>query len=173
MKGAGDPVALLAAIRDTVRQIDPALPIYDVRPLSAYVDQARATRAFTMQLAVIFAIVALALASVGIYGVVAYSVTLRHREFAVRQALGAKAGAVVGLVAREGIRLVTRGLAAGLAAAAVAAWTMRSLLFGISPWDTVAFTAVIPLLLLTGVIACLMPARRATSARPIDALRAE
>ncbi len=173
VKAAGDAGALMASIRDAVRQLDPSLPIYDVRPLSAYVENARATRAFTMQLAVIFATVALALASVGIYGVIAYSVALRNREFGVRLALGARATQVMGLVAREGTWLVMRGVSAGVIVAVAAAWLMRGLLFGVSPWDTLAFAAAVPILLLTGAVACLMPARRATATSPVDALRSE
>ena len=160
-------------IREALRQLDPSLPIYDVRPLSAYVENARATRALTMQLAVIFAIVALALASVGIYGVIAYPVALRNREFGVRLALGARATQVMGLVAREGTWLVMRGVSAGVIIAVAAAWLMRGLLFGVSPWDTLAFAAAVPILLLTGAVACLVPARRATATSPVDVLRSE
>ena len=110
VKTTGDPAAIVPSVRDALKRIDPALPIYDVRPLMAYVDGANATRAFTMQLAVIFALVALTLASVGIYGVIAYSVTLRHREFGVRRALGAGAAQVIALVARDGARLLTHGI---------------------------------------------------------------
>ena len=106
VKATGDPAAIVPAVREALKKIDPVLPIYDVRPLTAYVEGANATRAFTMQLAVIFALVALALASVGIYGVIAYSVTLRHREFGVRRALGAGAAQVIALVARDGATAV-------------------------------------------------------------------
>jgi predicted permease len=173
VKSAGDTVTLVPAIREALRKIDPALPIYDARPLSVYIEEARATRAFTMQLAGIFAIVALILASVGIYGVIAYSVALRHREFGVRQALGASSLTVMALVAREGTRLVMRGVATGILLAAVAAWLLRGLLFGVSPWDPITFAAAIPPLLLAGAVACLVPARRATAASPVDALRSE
>ena len=173
VKTAGDMSTLVPAIREAIRKIDPSLPIYDTRPLSTYIEEARATRAFTMQLAVIFAIVALVLASVGIYGVIAYSVAVRHREFGVRQALGASSRTVMALVAREGARLVMTGLAAGLLLAAVATWMMRGLLFGVSPWDALTFAAAIPALLLTGAVACLIPASRATASSPIDALRSE
>ena len=173
VKTSGDPAAIVPAVRDVLKKIDPVLPIYDVRPLTAYVERANATRAFTMQLAVIFALVALALASVGIYGVIAYSVTLRHREFGVRRALGAGAAQVIALVARDGARLLTRGILAGLAGAALVTWFLRGLLFGVSPWDVTTYAAAIPVLLMVGLIGCLLPARRALATNPVDALRSE
>jgi predicted permease len=173
VKSAAEPLALMPAIRETLRKLDPALPIYDVRPLAAYSEGANATRQFTMQLSVLFAIVALALASVGIYGVISYSVATRHREFGVRRALGAQNAEVLALVARDGARLLARGLAGGIAAAALAGWLMRGLLFGVSPWDVTIYAAAIPVLLAAGLFACLLPARRAIAASPIEALRAE
>jgi predicted permease len=173
VKSAGDPAALVPAIRDAVTNIDPTLPIYDVRPLSMYVDSANATRQFTMRLAVIFAGVAVLLAAVGIYGVIAYSVAIRHREFGVRRALGAQTRQVLGLVARDGARLLSLGLAAGALLAAITAWSMRGLLFGVGPWDPATYAIALPVLLLAGALACLLPARRAIAANPVDALRAE
>ena len=173
VKSAAEPLALMPAIRETLRKLDPALPIYDVRPLAAYSEGANATRQFTMQLSVLFAFVALALASVGIYGVISYSVATRHREFGVRRALGAQNAEVLALVARDGARLLARGLAGGIAAAALAGWLMRGLLFGVSPWDVTIYAAAIPVLLAAGLFACLLPARRAIAASPIEALRAE
>ncbi len=173
VKTSGDPAAIVPAVRAALKAIDPVLPIYDDRPLTAYVERANATRAFTMQLAVIFALVALALASVGIYGVIAYAVALRHREFGVRRALGAGAAQVMALVARDGAKLLTRGILAGLAGAALVTWFLRGLLFGISPWDISTYAAAVPVLLIAGVIACILPARRALASNPVDALRAE
>ena len=173
VKATGDPAAIVPSAREALKRVDPALPIYDVRPLMAYVEGANATRAFTMRLAVIFALVALTLASVGIYGVIAYSVTLRHREFGVRRALGAGAAQVIALVARDGARLLTRGIVAGLAGAALVAWFLRGLLVGVSPWDVTIYAAAVPVLLIAGLIACLLPARRALATNPVDALRAE
>ncbi len=173
VKAAAEHPAIVPAIREALKSIDPALPIYDVRPLSAYVEGANATRAFTTRLAVLFAIVALALAGVGIYGVVAYSVTLRHREFGVRRALGARAAQVLGLVARDGAKLLTLGVAAGLAGAALVSWLLRGLLYGISPWDAVTYATAIPVLWLAGLVACILPALRALATNPVDALRSE
>lgn len=173
VKTAGDPGSVMPAIRDTVKTLDASLPIYDVRPLSRYVETANATRAFTMRLAVLFAIVAILLASVGIYGVVAYAVALRHREFGVRRALGAQTVQVLGLVARDGGRLLSRGILAGVAGAALAGWFIRGLLYAVSPWDPLVYASAVPVLMLAGLIACLLPARRAVRANPVDALRAE
>jgi predicted permease len=173
VKADTDPAALTPFVRAALNALDPSLPIYDVRPLSAYVDAAIATRAFTMRLAVLFAAVALVLASVGIYGVIAYSVALRHREFGVRRALGARASHVMGAVVREGAVLLGGGVAAGIAVAASATWFMRGLLFGVGPWDLATYAAAIPGLLLAGAVACLLPARRAMRVNPADALRAE
>jgi predicted permease len=173
VKTAGDPASLMPAIRDALKSLDAALPIYDVRPLSNYAEAANATRAFTMRLAVFFAFVAIVLASVGIYGVIAYSVALRHREFGVRRALGAQTAQVLGLVARDGGALLSRGILAGIAGAALAGWLMRGLLYGVSPWDPGIYATAIPVLLLAGAAACLLPASRAARANPVDALRAE
>ena len=173
VKTTGDPASLMPLIRETLKALDVSLPIYDVRPLSAYVDAANATRAFTMRLAVLFAVVAVLLASVGIYGVIAYTVALRHREFGVRRALGAQTAQVLGLVARDGGRLLARGVIAGVAGAALVAWFMRGLLYGVSPWDLQTYAAAIPVLVFAGAIACLLPARQAVRTNPVDALRAE
>jgi predicted permease len=173
VKSTADAGAVVPAIREALQKLDPSLPIYDVRPLTAYSEGANATRQFTMQLSVLFALVALALASVGIYGVVAYSVAIRHREFGVRRALGAQNAQVLALVAREGGRLLLRGLVGGVAIAALVAWMMRGLLFGVSPWDPATYASAIPVLIAAAVIACLLPARKAITANPIEALRAE
>ncbi|HET9703150.1 MAG TPA: ABC transporter permease [Vicinamibacterales bacterium] len=173
IKSDAGPATLVPAVREALKALDPSLPIYDVRPLSAYVDAAVATRAFTMRLAVVFAVAALVLASVGIYGVIAYSVALRHREFGVRRALGAEARQVMGAVVREGAVLLGRGVGTGIAVAAAATWFMRGLLFGVGPWDLATYAAAIPALLLVGAAACLLPARRAMRVSPADALRAE
>jgi putative ABC transport system permease protein len=173
VKAAGDPTALMPAVREAIRTIDATQPIYDVRPLAMYVATANATRQFTMRLAVMFALVAVLLASVGVYGVIAYSVALRHREFGVRRALGAQAAQVVALVAREGSLLLGAGMAAGVILAAAVAWWMQGLLFGVGPWDPGIYVTAIPLLLLAGALACLLPARRALKVSPVEALRAE
>jgi predicted permease len=173
VRTAGEPGAVAPAVRGALKTIDAALPIYDVRPLADYAAAANATRGFTMRLAVIFAMVALVLASVGIYGVIAYSVTLRHHEFGVRRALGARATQVLALVARDGARVLGRGIIFGLAGAALVTWLLRGLLYGVSPWDLRTYAAAVPVLLAAGLVACILPARRAVTSNPVDALRAE
>ena len=169
----GDPNALAAPVRDAVRALDPALPIYDLRPLDAYVAEARALRRFTAVLAVVFAVAALTLACVGIYGVVAYSVTERHREFGVRLALGARAAQVLALVMREGVTLAAGGVALGLVAAATGAAWLRSQLYGVTPWDPVSLAATLPILLVAALVACAVPALRAVRTDPAEALRGD
>ncbi len=173
IKAAADPATLVGPVHDTVRALDPALPIYDVRPLDVYVGEARALRRFTAVLAVLFALAALTLAAVGIYGVVAYSVAERHREFGVRLALGARASQVLALVVREGAALTGAGLATGLVGAAAGAWWLRSQLFGVAPWDPMSLAATLPILAVASLLACIVPALRAVKTNPAAALRGD
>jgi ABC-type antimicrobial peptide transport system permease subunit len=128
---------------------------------------------FATTLLVTFAAVALALASVGLYGVLSYAVSQRRRELAVRAALGAPRGELVALVLREGLLVTSIGLALGLAGAAALTRVMQSLLFGVTPLDPVAFAAAPALLVPVACLACLLPANRAASTDPAEALRAE
>ena len=173
VRTAGTPASVAGPIREAIRQLDPQLPIYDLRAMADYADAARATRRFTMLLAAAFALVALGLASIGVYGVTAYSVTLRRHEFGVRQALGAQADQIVRLVLREGAWLTAAGMAAGLVGAVGAALFLRTQLFDVSPADPVSYGLVVPVLALAALAACWIPARRATQASPLDALRAD
>ncbi len=173
IKASVDPATLVGPLHEAIRALDPALPIYDVRPLDAYVNEARALRRFTAVLAALFGMAALTLACVGIYGVVAYSVTERHREFGVRLALGARRSQVLGLVMREGAALALAGVAIGLVGAAAAAWLLRSQLYGVPPWDPVSLTATLPILATAAIAACLVPALRAVQTDPAEALRGD
>jgi predicted permease len=173
VRTSGDPAGPGGAIRDVVRQLDPQLAVYDVRSLAAYAGAARATRRFTMVLAAAFALVALVLACVGVYGVTAYSVALRRHEFGVRQALGARSGQIEALVLREGAGLAIGGVALGLIGAAGAATLLRAQLFGITPADPVSYAAAVPLLAVVALAASWIPARRATLTSPLESLRAD
>ena len=168
-----DPVALAADVRKTVARLDPKLPIYDIRPLDSYLDGARAARRFTMQLTAAFALVALALACIGAYGVLAYSVARRRHEFGVRLALGAEPRRLVGEVMREGLRLGSIGAAVGTVAAFAVSGFLATQLVGVEPHDPLSFGTSVAVLVVAVAIACLIPARRAATVSPMDALRAE
>ena len=168
-----DPPALASEIRAAVAALDPRLPIYDVRPLEAYVEAARSTRRFTMLLAATFALSALTLTCVGVYGVLAYAVARRRYEFGVRRALGADAAQVMREVLREGLGFALVGSTSGLAGAMVAARLLHSQLYGVRPRDPITYGAAIALILCGAIIACWIPAHRATTISPMDALRTE
>jgi len=173
VRASGDPAALAAPIRRILTRLDPSLPISEVRPLDGYVTAARGAQRFTMILAAAFAAVALLLACIGLYGVVAYAVTQRRREFGVRLALGALPAQVRSLVLRDGMRVALVGLALGVPAALATSRLLRSQLFGVTPRDTATYAIAIALLALAAALASWFAARRATSASPLEGLRAE
>jgi predicted lysophospholipase L1 biosynthesis ABC-type transport system permease subunit len=162
-----------ATIRRIVAQLDDELPVYDVRPLAAYVGDAQSRARFTMVLSAAFAALALLLAAIGIYGVMSYSVTRRRREIGVRLALGARAAQVRRAVLADGLLLAGTGLAVGLAGAALLTRTAASLLYVVSPLDPFTYAAVAGGLVAVAVLATWAPARRATRVEPIEILRSE
>jgi MacB-like periplasmic core domain/FtsX-like permease family len=166
-----DVTSLAPALRHAIAQVDPLIPMADVRPFDAYTHEASASGRFTAALATVLALVALALASVGLYGVVAYGVVQRTREFAVRLALGARPGQLIGMALAEGAQIVVYGVFAGLALAVLAAHALRSQLFNVSPVDPLTMTAATVALAIMALAACSVPARRAARARPADALK--
>ena len=170
---ASDRSALAKPIRDVVLRLDRQLPIYDVRPLDDYVAAAQSTQRFTMLLVSAFASAAVALACIGVYGAMAYSVTRRRREFGVRLALGARPDQIVRVVIREGASVTMVGVALGVAAAAVSARLLSTQLFGVAPGDTASYAVAVLVLLPFAFLACWIPARRATTANPLEVLRAE
>ena len=171
VKTSGDPAQLVEPVRETLRALAPSLPIYDVRPLSMYVNNAHALRQFTTMLAALFAVAALLLAAVGVYGLIAYSVTERNREFAVRVALGARAVDVTRLVVTDAAALTATGLGVGLVAAIAMGTWLRRELYGVAPWDPIAVGVTVAILATVGLIACAWPARCAIRADPAAALR--
>lgn len=173
LRAAGDPGALLEAVRREVAGLDPELPVYDARPLDAYVGDALAGPRFAMRLAAAFAGVALLVASVGIYGVVAHSVARRRREIGVRLALGAGARDVLRTVLGEGLALTLTGLLLGLAAAAALTAAARGVLFGIGHLDPTTYFGVGVLFAATALVASALPAWRASRTDPTEILRAE
>lgn len=159
--------------RRVIQRLNPAQPIAEVRPMEDVLGENYSRQRFSAWLVSGFAVVALLLAAIGIYGLLAYSVTARTREFGVRAALGADSRSIVFLVLRSGARPVAIGLAIGVAGAAAISGLMRSLLFGVAPHDPVTFV-VVPLFFAgVAAIAALLPARRAARLDPMEALRTE
>ena len=173
VRTSGDPAALASAVRQVVGTLDPQLPAYDMRPLDEYVAGARAAQRFATILAAAFAIVALALAAVGVYGVIAYATTRRRYEFGVRLALGARPGQVMALVIREGAVLAAIGLALGVVGAAIAARLLHSQLFGVTPRDAISYAIASVAIASAAMLACWLPARRIAAITPLDALRTD
>ena len=169
----GDASTLATAIRRSVAALDPELPVYDVRPFDDYAASARASQRFASILAVAFAAVALALATVGVYGVLAYAIARRRYEFGVRLALGAEPRDIVRVVLREGVTLAAVGGGAGVLAGAATAQLLASQLYGVTPRDTASFLSAIAAMAVATLAASWLPARRATRVSPLEALRAE
>ena len=168
-----EPADLAAATRAEIRKTDPNLPIPTIRTMREIVSEAVSQRRFQMMLTLLFALVALLLAAVGVYGVVSYSVACRTRDIGLRIALGAMRRDILSWVFSNGMRPVLIGLAIGLAAAIMIARALRSLLFGISATDFISLGTVALVLLLTSALACYLPARRAAQLDPMAALRHE
>jgi putative ABC transport system permease protein len=173
VRSAVDPASLTSAIRTAVAAIDKGQPIFDVHTMQQRVDDSISTRRLTLVLLGIFSALALILAAIGIYGVMAYSVALRTQEIGIRMALGAQRQDVLRLVLGQGARIAFCGVAIGLAAAAALARLLSSLLFSVSSSDPMTFAAVAILLVAVALLACYIPARRAMRVDPIIALRYE
>jgi predicted permease len=173
VRSTGEPMALAAPIRDIVREIDPNQPIRSVETLRSLMAESVGQERFFTILFAVFGSLALVLAAVGIYGVLAYTVRQRTQEIGVRMALGARTVDVMLMVGGGGMKLVVAGLAIGTVAAALLSRVLASLLYGVSPTDPGAYAAAVAFLLLTGVAAIFVPARRAMHVEPMTALRPE
>ena len=158
-------------IRHEIQSIDPGLPAFDVSSMNDVVDRSLASRRFSADLVGGFAGVALLLASIGIYGLLAYMVRQRSREIGLRMALGARRWDVLKLILRKGAVLASVGIVAGVIVSAATASMMASLLYGVHPHDLLVFLAVPLLLFAVAVLASYLPARRATKVDPMFALR--
>lgn len=176
IRTAGDPAALTATLRATLAAIDPHLPAYDVITMNELMGKS----AFAFMplrmgslMATVQGVIALLLAIMGLYAVVSFGVNQRTREIGIRVAVGAQPGAVVRAMLREGLRLTLIGLALGLAFSAVLGFVLSKILYGLAPFDATAVLGVTLLLLSVSILACWIPARRATKVDPIIALRAE
>ena len=173
VRAKGDPLALVPAIRRIVASIDPDVPVANVQTMDDIIDLAVSDRHQLMILLGAFAALALLLASVGLYGVLAYAVTQRYREIGLRMALGASYFSVMALIVRRGITLTSVGLAIGVVASLAAARTLKTVLYGVTATDPTTLAAVAILLTVVAVAACFFPARRASRVDPVVVLREE
>jgi putative ABC transport system permease protein len=173
VRTASNPASLTNAVRRVVQSIDPDQPVFGVRTLEEVVSRSLAQRRFQLQVIGTFALLALLLAAIGIYGVTSCWVRQRTQEIGIRVALGAQHGDVLRLVLRQGLQLMLWGLAGGCVGAVPLVLSLRSLLFGAGPFDPLTFSALILLLGATSLAACYLPARSAMRIDPIVSLRAE
>jgi ABC-type antimicrobial peptide transport system permease subunit len=173
VRAAGDPLALSVPIQQQVASLDPTLPVYDVLTMEQILGKNTASQSFSATLVLAFAGLSLLLAGVGLYGVLSYLVTQRVVEIGIRIALGAQRSEVLRIVLLDGLRPVFVGLLVGLAGGAAAGALIRSILYGTSPFDPLVLAAIVACLLLTAILACAVPAIRASRIEPMQALRME
>ena len=173
LRTTGDPLLLSTAIRSEMRQLDLGLPVRNLRSMEQLVDRSIAPQRFNLSLLTLFSGLGLLLAAVGIYGVMAYSVSQRTHEIGLRMALGAQARDVLKLVVKQGMALALVGVALGLIASFALTRLMKNLLFGVSATDPATLAGVALLLICVALLACYIPARRATKVDPLVALRYE
>jgi len=170
---AGEPLSFAEPARRIVHSLDAARPVADIRTMDAIVRETFSRQSFSAVLMITFSAVSLLLAAVGIYGVLAYTVAERTREFGVRMALGAEPGRITMLVASGAARVVIGGLIVGLAGAYALSGMLQTLLFGVQPHDVATLAIASAVLGTAAAIAALLPARRASRMMPVDALRNE
>jgi predicted permease len=173
VRTATDPAAAIPGLKARIWEIDPTLPLYDVATVDTLVSQSLAPRRFVTDMLGVLAGLAFLLAAFGIYGVVSFITAQRTREIGVRMAIGGSAGRILTLVVRDCMRLVAAGIVLGLLGSLAVARTVAAMLFEVSPLDPLTLAARITALATVALIACCVPARRATRIDPLKALRAE
>lgn len=171
LKAALDPSSLAPQVRAAVRSIDPEQPAANVQTLGKWIDRSLQPRRTPMTLMTLFGGVSLVLSAIGIYGVLAFAVARRVREFGIRQALGADRRSILSLVLTQGLLTVAVGVSIGVAASLWLTRYLQPLLFDVGPRDFAVFAAVTALLVVVAGLACYLPARRATRIDPMAALR--
>jgi putative ABC transport system permease protein len=173
VRGDGDPAALGTAIRDAVRAVDPSVTVWRMRTMASMLDEHVAPRRLAMVLVQGFALAALALALIGIYGVLSYTVSQRVPEIGVRMALGASPAEILRMTIRDGLRLAIPGILLGVAIALAATRMARAVLFNVSPTDPASYAVVTMSVMLVALLACYLPARRAARVDPLSAIRTQ
>jgi ABC-type antimicrobial peptide transport system permease subunit len=173
IKTAGDSASTVRALRAEIARLDPEVALFDIRSMSERMDLSLASRRTSMLLANAFGGVALFLASLGIYGVLAYLVAQRTREIGIRVALGSTRSGILRLVLREGFKLVAMGFVLGIAGAAFLQKAVATQIYGIRPYDPLVLAGVMALLAGIALVACAVPARRAMGVDPVVVLRYE
>jgi predicted permease len=173
VRSTGEPAGVIAGVRRAVKELDARMPLYNVRTIEQHLTWAFWAQNMAASLATAFGLLALVLAGVGLYGVIAYTVARRTHEIGIRVALGAQARDILRLVIRQGMALTLVGLGAGLVGALLLSRLLLSLLYGVRPGDPATYILVALLLALVALAACLVPARRATKVDPMVALRYE
>jgi ABC-type antimicrobial peptide transport system permease subunit len=168
-----DPLAMSMPVQQQISALEPELPVYDALTMDQILGKTTASQGFAADLLLAFAAVSLLLAGVGLYGVLSYLVTQRMPEMGIRIALGAQRSEVMRVVLADGLKPVLYGAAIGLVGAAMAGSLIRSMLYGASPYDPFVMAAMIACLLTTAIVACVIPAWRASHADPMQALRSE
>jgi putative ABC transport system permease protein len=171
LRAKGDPQGLISAVRQAVQSVDPNLPVFNIRTMESQLSNELVTQRLSVVLVSLFSILALLLAAVGLYGVLAYSIAQRTREIGIRIALGAESGSILSLVVRQGLIIVGVGLAAGIVGSLILTRLIQSLLYGVSGTDPIAVLTAISVLGLAAFLACVVPALRAIRIDPMIALR--
>jgi len=173
LRGQLDAAAIPAEMREQLQAVDPTLPVFGAQTLDVTVSASLAERRFSMEMVVLFALTALLLAALGIYGVISYIVSERTHEFGIRLALGAQKRYLLSLVLRQGVRLALAGTIVGLVCALIVSRAMVGVLYGVRPTDPLTFGGVAILLIVVALCACYLPARRAIRVDPMTALRCD
>jgi putative ABC transport system permease protein len=168
-----NPTGIGSSLRDAIRAVDKEQYVPNIQPMTELIAESVADRRFNTLLVSLFAMVALLIASIGIFGVTSYTVTQRTHEIGVRMALGAQTGDVLRLILRQGLRLILFGIALGVTAALALTHVMAGMLYGVTPTDPLTFISISLLLAIVALLACFIPARRATKVDPMIALRYE